>query len=134
MNFETNNKQIEIFYNNAENKIVPVIILNTFGGEGCEVWNECQKLNTNDFILVAISKIDWNNDMTPWECPPLYKGDEYYKGYADKYLDIIANDVIPKVTNIVKNDLNKEIDYFGIAGYSLRGIICYLFRLQNKHF
>ena len=87
MNFEIDKKQIEIFYNETENKKIPVIILNTFSGEGNKVWEECKKLNAKDFILVAISKMSWSNDMTPWKCPPLYKGDSYCKGYADEYLN-----------------------------------------------
>ena len=54
MNFEIDKKQIEIFYNETENKKIPVIILNTFSGEANKVWEECQKLNEKDFILVAI--------------------------------------------------------------------------------
>ena len=79
MKFKIANKQIEIFYNETENKKIPVIILNTYEEEGNKVWEECQKLKTNEFILVAISKLSWNDDMTPWECPPLYKGDSYCK-------------------------------------------------------
>ena len=129
MNFEIDNKQIELFYNDTENSTLPVIVLNTYGDEGNLVWEECQKLNTKDFILVAISKIDWNNYMTPWECPPLYKGDSSYKGDADQYLDMVLNEIIPKASNIITNEFHKEIDYIGIAGYSLRRIICYLFRI-----
>ena len=79
MTFKIDNKQVEIFYNKIENNKIPVIILNTYGEEGNKVWEECQKLKTNEFILVAISKLSWNDDMTPWECPPLYKGDSQYK-------------------------------------------------------
>ena len=79
MKFKIDNKQIEIFYNETENKKIPVIILNTYEEEGNKVWEECQKLKTNEFILVAISKLSWNDDMTPWEGPPLYKGDSYCK-------------------------------------------------------
>ena len=122
MKIEIDNKQIEIFYNDTENKKLPVIILNTFSDEGNKVWEECQKLNTKDFILVAISKINWNNDLTPWECSPIYKGDSYYKGYADKYLELIENGIIPKVKDIITNKYDKEIEYFGIAGYSLGGL------------
>ncbi len=129
MNFEIDNKQIELFYNDTQNRTLPAIILNTYGNEGKLVWEECQKLNTRDFILIAVSNIDWNNDMTPWECPPLYKGDGTYQGYADKYLDIVLNEIIPKVRSIIIDELHKKIDYFAIAGYSLRRIICYLFRI-----
>lgn len=122
MNIEINNKQIEIFYNKTNNKKCPVIILNTFSDEGKEVWRECQKLNANDFILVAISKLNWNDDMTPWECPPIYKGDSNYKGCADDYLELIENKIIPKIQEFIKDEIRKEIDYFGIAGYSLGGL------------
>ena len=122
MIFELDNKKIELFYNKRENKKVPVILLNTYSDEGKQVWGECEKLKVNDFILVAISKLSWNNDMTPWECPPLYKGDIYYRGYADKYLKLIENEIIPRVQEYINNELHKEIDYFGIAGYSLGGL------------
>ena len=145
MNFEIDNKKIEIFYcesnkslvyplkisdfasevrpyNEAENKKVPVIILNTYSGEGNEVWEECQRLNTKEFILVAISRLNWNDDMTPWECPPLYKGDNYCKGYADNYLALMEKEIIPKVQDFIKNEFQKKIEYFGIAGYSLGGL------------
>jgi len=122
MNFEIDKKQIEIFYKETDNKELPIIILNTFSGEGNKVWEECQKLNVNDFILVAISKMNWNNDMTPWECPPLYKGDSYCRGYADEYLALIENKIIPKVQDVITNELHKKIKYFGIAGYSLGGL------------
>lgn len=111
MNFEIDKKQIEIFYNETENKKIPVIILNTFSGEGNKVWEECKKLNAKDFILVAISKMSWSNDMTPWECPPLYKGDSYCKGYADEYLKLIEDEIIPKVEGFITNELQKEIEY-----------------------
>ena len=122
MNLEIDKKQIEIFYNETEDKKIPVIILNTFSGEGNKVWEECQKLNAKDFILVAISKMSWSNDLTPWECPPLYKGDSYCKGYADDYLELIENEIIPKAEDFITNELHKEIEYFGVAGYSLGGL------------
>ena len=58
MNFEIDKKQIEIFYNETENKKIPVIILNTFSGESNKVWEECKKLNAKDFILVASLNIE----------------------------------------------------------------------------
>lgn len=122
MNFEIESKKIEIFYKETESKKLPVIILNTFEEEGNEVWEECNSLNLKDFILVAISKINWNDDMSPWECQPLFKGDSKYQGNADNYLKAIESDIIPKVKEYIINTLHKEIDYIGIAGYSLGGL------------
>ena len=60
--------------------------------------------------------------MTPWECPPLYKGDSYCKGYADEYLKLIEDEIIPKVEGFITNELQKEIEYWVLAGYSLGGL------------
>ena len=122
MNFEIDNKSIEIFYHGTDNKKLPVILLNCYGDEGNEIWKECINLKTKEFILVVISNLNWNDDMTPWKCPPLYKGDSECKGYADNYLRMIEDKIIPKVEEYIKNTLHKEIDYFGVAGYSLGGL------------
>lgn len=60
--------------------------------------------------------------MTPWECPPLYKGDSYCKGYADEYSKLIEDEIIPKVEGFITNELQKEIEYWVLAGYSLGGL------------
>ena len=122
MEFNINNKIINIFSNDTEKKEVPVIILNTFNGEGKSVWEKCNELGANEFILVSIAKMSWNNDLTPWECPPLYKGDSKCLGYADSYLKEIEKDIIPKIEEYITKELCKTISYYGIAGYSLGGL------------
>lgn len=117
-----NNKIINIFCNDKEPKEIPVIILNTFNNEGKSVWEKCKELKSKNFILVSIAKMNWNNDLTPWECPPLYKGDSKCLGYADNYLNEIENNIVPKIEGYIKNTLNKKISYYGIAGYSLGGL------------
>ena len=122
MEFNINNKIINIFSNDTEKKELPVIILNTFNGEGKSVWEKCNELGANEFILVSIAKMSWNNDLTPWECPPLYKGDSKCLWYADSYLKEIEKDIIPKIEEYITKELCKTISYYGIAGYSLGGL------------
>ena len=113
-----NNRNINIYYNESNNTELPVIILNTFNNEGKNIWEKCPK----NFILVAIEVKNWNNDLTPWECEPLFKGDEKYLGLANNYLKEIENDFIPKIEEYITKELNKKISYYGIAGYSLGGL------------
>ena len=122
MNFELDNKKIEIFYNESNQAKLPIVLSNTFEGEGKDVWKECQNLNMDDFILVAISNINCNNDLSPWECKALYKNDSSYEGKANQYLEFLVTKVIPQAENIIKNKLNKQIKYWAIAGYSLAGL------------
>ena len=116
------NKKIEIFYEKMEKQKIPVVVLNTFEHEGEDVWKECKKIMTKDFILVAISNLNWNDEMTPWKCSPIYKGDSECKGEADNYLTDLENIILLKVEDYIKNELEKEIEFWTIAGYSLGGL------------
>ena len=122
MKLKVNNKTVDIFYENSDCATLPVIILNTFDSEGEKVFNECQKLGCKDFILVAISNIDWNNELTPWKSPSLFKSENDYLGKADLYLSEIIDSILPKVANYIENDLHKKIDCYCLAGYSLAGL------------
>ena len=63
MELRINNKVINIYGYDSKLKKLPVIILNTYGNEGKDVFLECQKLNCKPFILVTISNLDWNNEL-----------------------------------------------------------------------
>ena len=69
------NKNIQIYCNNSSHKELPVVILNTYGNEGQDVFSKCTYLKSKEFILVAISNLNWNDDMTPWITPKLNKRD-----------------------------------------------------------
>lgn len=134
MNFELDNKKIEIFYNESNQAKLPIVLLNTFEGEGQDVWKECQNLNSSDFILVTISNFSWNNDLSPWECQPLYKNDTSYEGKANQYLELLVTKIIPQVENNIKNKLNKQIQYWAIAGYSLAGLFALYSGYRTNYF
>lgn len=51
----------------------PIIYLNTFSGEGQKVYKAAQAAGCPPFTLVAISDMDWNHDMAPWDSPPVFK-------------------------------------------------------------
>ncbi len=119
INFKVGEKTITIFNEKLkENKKMPIVIYNSFDGNGKELWDKCVELGCNDFILVNISNINWNNEMTPWKCTPLYKSDTEYKGNADEYLIELTNNIIPSIEQI----LNYKPTYYAIAGYSLAGL------------
>lgn len=116
------NKNIKIFYNNSNLKELPVVILNTYGDEGQSIFNKCTYLKCKDFILVAISNLNWNDDMTPWFAQKLNKRDVDCLGKADDYIKLLTNKIIPQVEKYIINNLKIKIEYFAIAGYSLGGL------------
>ncbi len=110
------NKTISI-YGESEGS-VPLIIYHAFQGDGKGVYDEIKKLTDTEFIFAGISDIDWNDEMSPWECPPRYISDEACTGGAEKYLKKLTDIIIPKI----KEQLKAEPKYIAITGYSLAGL------------
>ena len=121
MEFDIDNKKINIFYKKNNEKSLPVIFINLYDEKGSYIWNECKDKILNNFILVCISNINWNDDLTPWENNQIFKN-VAYKGFASEYLKFIENEVITKVEEYITNELNIEIKYYGMVGYSLAGL------------
>ncbi|MBQ5999172.1 MAG: hypothetical protein IJL70_06870 [Treponema sp.] len=113
---EIEGKKISLF--GSENTSSPLVILNTYGDEGEEVWNECRKLNCPPFCLAAISNLDWNNELSPWASPALYKNDGGFSGGADSYLSLLTDKIIPTVCD----SIGTKPSYLVLAGYSLAGL------------
>ncbi len=104
-------------YGEKEN-LGPLIIVNTFQGNGCELYSELKRTTEKNFCLAVVSDIDWDDEMSPWECPPLYKNDSPCTGGADRYLDKLTKDIIPEI----KSELGDALEKIIIAGYSLAGL------------
>ena len=122
---EIESKKITIF--GSENEGSPLVVLNTYGGEGESVWNECQALGCPPFALAAVSNLDWNADMSPWENPPIYKNGEAFSGRANAYIDLLTEKIVPAVCDTISAETKPS--FIVLAGYSLAG----LFALYTAH-
>lgn len=115
---EIANKKIKILYNKTENRNKTMVILNAYDPKEIEgVWSK----TSLDYILVGIYDIDWNRELSPWMADSAFKNEKYFGG-ADKYVDILTLEIIPKVEEYLKEKINIEIDEKIIAGYSLAGL------------
>ena len=116
-------KIITIYYNESKvQEKVPVVILNTFDEDGQEVWDKSKELTDKDYILVTISNINWNQDMSPWYMDRLFKGKDDYTGKADEYISLLENRIVPEISNVIREEIKQEISQFILAGYSLAGL------------
>ena len=91
--FSTKSKAISIFPSFDVN--APIIYLNTFSGEGQKVSEAVQAVGCLPFTLVAISDLDWNHNMVPWDSPPAFKNAGPFTGGADDYLRLLTGEIIP---------------------------------------
>ena len=114
--FSTKGKTISIFPSLEAN--APAIYLNTFSEEGQQVFEAAQAADCPPFTLVAISDLDWNHDMVPWDSPPAFKNAEPCTGGADDYLRFLIEEIIPTA----ENEIAGVPSWRGIAGDSLAGL------------
>ncbi len=96
----------------------PLICLNTFGKEGEQVMTKLREMQSPDFSMVAVSDLDWDHDMAPWDCPPLSPGDTPCTGGADDYLQILTGSILPEAEKYIDG----EPVWRGLCGYSLAGL------------
>ena len=75
-----------------------------------------QMLSGKSFSLAAFKIDDWNQELTPWEAPPVF-GKEPFGDGAEKTLAFITEHLLPALQS-------KEIDmtHCIIGGYSLAGL------------
>lgn len=114
--FTTGGKTISIFPNTEPD--APIIYLNTFSEEGQKVLKAAQAVGCPPFTLVAISDLDWNHDMVPWDSPPAFKNAPPCTGGADEYLRLLTEQIIP----MAEKKIPAVPRWRGIAGYSLAGL------------
>ena len=114
--FSVEQKRVDVFESAVPNK--PVIYLNTYGREGEQIFQYLTDIGCQDFSLVAVSKLEWNHDMVPWDIPPIFKNGASYTSGADEYLHLLINQIIPKAENLLQG----TPAWRGIAGYSLAGL------------
>ena len=113
---EIGSKNISIFLSTKPR--TPIIYLNTFSDEGRKVYEAAQATGCLPFTLVAVSDLDWNHDMVPWDSPPAFKNAEPCTGGADDYLRLLTKEIIPTA----EKELAGVPSWRGIAGYSLAGL------------
>lgn len=114
--FSTKGKTISIFP--SLEATAPIIYLNTVSGEGQKVFKEAQAVGCPPFTLIAVSGLDWNHDMAPWDSPAAFKKGEPFTSGADDYLRLLVEEIMPRA----EKELSGPPAWRGIAGYSLAGL------------
>ncbi len=114
--FEIGGKTVSVFP--SAEPAAPIIYLNTFSGEGQKVWETIHTMDCLPFSLVAVSNLNWNHDMVPWDSPPAFKNGDPCTGGADDYLRLLTEKMIP----MAEKKLSAPPQWRGITGYSLAGL------------
>ena len=113
--FSINGKKVTVF--KADSPCASAVYLNSYDDEeGEKVWQDL-KNSSVDVNLIVISSLDWNNDMSPYAAPSVFRHAPAFSGGADKYLDLLTEKIIPAA-----EEITGSVKWRGIAGYSLAGL------------
>lgn len=114
--FRAGGKTISVFPSAEQGS--PILYLNTFSNERQSVFEAAQAAGCPPFTLAAISDLDWNHDMAPWDSPPAFKNGDPCTGGANEYLRLLTEEIIPAT----EKALPTVPRWRGIVGYSLAGL------------
>ena len=114
--FNIKDKEITLYKSTDKN--APLIVFNTFEGDGEGVYKELQNMGCTFLNLLVVGNIDWNHDMSPWYMPSIYSKEKSFSGGADEYLKLLIDEILPKTKELIEG----EPKFTGIAGYSLAGL------------
>ena len=104
----------------SESDSLPLVLINCDEDAG-KIYDLCKEMGSGEFILAALSGFDWNRDLSPWPCDPVFKGGGAFQGKADAYLSLLSDTLLPQIETEI-SDHGKKTAYRVLAGYSLAGL------------
>ncbi|MBO4918904.1 MAG: hypothetical protein J5365_01970 [Erysipelotrichaceae bacterium] len=104
----------------SQSDTLPLVLINCDEDAG-RIYDLCIEMGSPEFILAAISGFDWNRDLSPWPCDPVFKRGNAFEGKADAYLSHLSDTLLPQIEAEI-NGHNKIVAYRVLVGYSLAGL------------
>ena len=75
---------------NAVESCVPFVYMHEIQDGSDAVLKRCAELGCPPFVLVAIHVPQWNDMLTPWECPGIFADDAPFAGHAKRQLEALS--------------------------------------------
>jgi predicted alpha/beta superfamily hydrolase len=83
--------------------------------------------------LVAVAPKSWDNDLTPWPSPPVFRGGRPYEGFALLQLDLLEREIMPQAEALLAQH-GMAPSFSALAGYSLAGLFAAWAATQSSAF
>ena len=114
--FMSDDKAVTLYPAVSDNS--PLVVFNNFSESGDMIINALREMNCPDVNLLNISNLNWDHDLSPWHCPPVFRDDPPFTGGADEYLELLLTEILPRAREHIKGTPS----HVCIAGYSLAGL------------
>ncbi|MBQ3385323.1 MAG: hypothetical protein IJG59_08950 [Erysipelotrichaceae bacterium] len=109
-----NNREIQIYRKMNVSSAPAVVVI----GEHDSIEEVMNHIECDNYILINIVTVNWNDDLSAWYMDRLFKSDQPYNGKADDFIREITDIIIPSI----QIELRDSVSYYSIAGYSLAGM------------
>ncbi len=124
--YRIEDKKVAVYPSTGTN--MPILYLNMFSEEGHNIYKALHNRGLN-CTLVVISRLNWHQDMAPWDIPSIAKGFIPCTKGADLYLELLVNKIMPEVEKDISGIL-----WRGLVGYSLAGLFAIYSIYQTEVF
>lgn len=95
----------------------PIVIFHGFRDEAETVRREMENFGCPPCVLAAVRIADWEQTLSPWEAPRVFRGADDFGSGADRYIEELTGEILPAV----RRQSGSEGPCF-IAGYSFAGL------------
>lgn len=86
-------------------------------GEETEKWAE-ESAMVNGASIVLVRGMDWNNDLTPWPAPGVFRKAKPFEGNAEEFLRVLSGTMVPWFESLSGTGGGRRT----IVGISLSGL------------
>ena len=97
---------------------LPLIVFNAFEEDGSEILASASSLSCPPFHFLCVGNLNWDEELSPWPSPAIYKNEPPFGGGADLYLEQLTQEVLPAA----RAALPDVPAFTAITGYSLAGL------------
>lgn len=102
----------------SEEGSAPIIYSNDFEESGIQLLRKAEEMDVRKFHLVTISKLDWDEELSPWPHEKVVSDEDHFTGQADEYMSLLESEILPWAENTLSFENGKRI----LAGYSMAGL------------
>lgn len=118
----TEGKEIALFAGGGGRR-APIVYVSLYADIGRALLDACEKLGCRPFHLVTVSRLRWDEELSPWPHGPVVTKSDHFTGEAAGYARFLEEKAIPFAESVLEP--SRRI----IAGYSMGG----LFALYAPH-
>lgn len=110
--------KVELYQDDHVRPDTPIVVIHTFGDRGEKTWAEMEACGCSPCVLAAVTIEKWEETLSPWPAPKVFKGECDFGDGADRYIETLTSHILPDIRNrtgIAEGPCH-------IAGYSFAGL------------